>query len=564
MKRLFLACCCSTLSLAGSAASKAHEFPFPLVASAGSEGRMVPVDARVEALFALEEATLVDLRLPDGTSASLALRRIELGRLRFAHHVDGRPAPAALEGLSLSVWRGVIAGEPDSDVALSFSHAGSHGWIRRGADLFHLSSRPGEDGASYDALLLSDAQAVALGGMRAVPCAADLLASGGLAGAGFATGASATASIGMDTLYEASVAVESDYQYFQVFGELHATIVYMTALLGWVSALYEEEVGTVLTFPYVNVWTNPNDPWITPDIPGTCVDMIYEFQAAWAGQVPFDAAIGHFLSGANLGCGAGFLPGLCVDGSNFSVCGNQTGSTPFPPAPNAANLDFFVVNHEIGHNFGAIHTHDYCPPIDECAPPGYFGPCQDEQACAFPGTLMSYCHTCGGFGNIDTHFHPQSAADMRAWVESSGCLPTVCPDPLVYCTSQLNSDGCLADIGTSGNPTLSGSDDFHVIALEVVANKPGILFYGFGPNDVPMLGGTLCVAPPLIRTPPIHSGGDVAFPCDGRLDFHWSSDFMADEGLVAGTTAFAQFWYRDPHGPSGSALSDAVEFTICP
>lgn len=235
----------------------------------------------------------------------------------------------------------------------------------------------------------------------------------------------------------------------------------MTTLLAWVSNRYELQVQTLLTLPYVNVYTTPADPWTTADTGGNCIDMIYEFQAAWMGNTPAGADIGHFLSGGNLGCGAGFIGGLCDAPRNFSVSGNGNGQVQFPVLPSDANLDFYVVAHELGHNFGAIHTHDYCPPIDECAPAGYFGPCQTQQACTYPGTLMSYCHGCGGFSNISTWFHDQSALDMRARVETQGCLPTWCPAPISYCSSQQNADGCVPAIGWSGTPTLTGADDFH-------------------------------------------------------------------------------------------------------
>lgn len=51
---------------------------------------------------------------------------------------------------------------------------------------------------------------------------------------------------------------------------------------------------------------------------------------------------------------------------------------------------------------------------------------------------------------------------------------------------------------------------------------------------------------------------------DGAFDFHWSHGFSAGEGLMAGTTLYAQFWYRDTAAPTGAALTDGLEFELCP
>jgi hypothetical protein len=62
------------------------------------------------------------------------------------------------------------------------------------------------------------------------------------------------------------------------------------------------------------------------------------------------------------------------------------------------NWDIFVVAHEMGHNFGAPHTHSMYPRIDNCAG----GDCSVTPN----GTIMSYCHQCsGGMSNILLNFH---------------------------------------------------------------------------------------------------------------------------------------------------------------
>jgi hypothetical protein len=178
----------------------------------------------------------------------------------------------------------------------------------------------------------------------------------------------------------------------------------------------EEQVGDELSYPYLQVYTTPADPWSTPETPGAdCIDLLYEFQAAWQNDLPAGADLGHFLSGVYLSCGAGFRPGLCNPPNNFSVMTAVNGTTPFPIVQGPSNWDFIWICHELGHNFDAIHSHDYCPPLDRCAPGGFFGPCQTQQVCTNQGTLMSYCNACpGGMANFTTYFHPQSAADMQA------------------------------------------------------------------------------------------------------------------------------------------------------
>ncbi|MFT5153419.1 MAG: hypothetical protein ACI841_003419 [Planctomycetota bacterium] len=148
--------------------------------------------------------------------------------------------------------------------------------------------------------------------------------------------------------------------------------------------------------------------------------------------------MGHLLSGASLGCGVAWLDVLCSSSNNFSVSGNLNSDVNFPVVQQPNNWDFMVISHELGHNFASPHTHNYCPPLDECPAQQYWGQCQDEQICLTNGTIMSYCHLCpGGTGNITTFFHPTAAAVMTnaaaaclpAFVQFEGTSPTLL-DPL--------------------------------------------------------------------------------------------------------------------------------------
>jgi Tol biopolymer transport system component len=137
----------------------------------------------------------------------------------------------------------------------------------------------------------------------------------------------------------------------------------------------------------------------------------------------------------------------------------------------------------------------------------------------------------------------------------------------VYCSAKQNSIGCVPVISSTGLPTVAGTDDFFVTAINVLTNKAGVFFWGASPASIAFEGGTLCVHPPLARSPLLNSGAEGSTPpCDGRYAFHFSQAYVASKGLSAGTTLFGQFWSRDPGftAPNNVGLTDAVMFTLAP
>jgi hypothetical protein len=134
--------------------------------------------------------------------------------------------------------------------------------------------------------------------------------------------------------------------------------------------------------------------------------------------------------------------------------------------------------------------------------------------------------------------------------------------PEVYCTAMVNSLGCTPSIGFSQWP-----DNFHLTATNVRNNKPGIFFWGLGSTALPFYGGTLCVQPPLVRTPVQYSGGNVGVDdCSGSYSFHftgaYASQYSLSHGVTRGITLFGQFWSRDPvpGNPGGIGLTDAIHW----
>ena len=212
------------------------------------------------------------------------------------------------------------------------------------------------------------------------------------------------------------LAIDSDWEYRNLFTSVNEAISYTIALLGAIHVIYERDLNVNLYLSYLRIWDTPNDPWTAGNTDLALNELIAWWEFTMTG-VCRDVA--HFCSGKPLGGGLAWQNQMCTVLA-YGVSGEMTGNQPLPPPLSGpSNWDLIVVAHEVGHNLGADHTHCYDPPVDTCAGQGF--DCPHPQACQ-QGTLMSYCHLCaGGESNIDLVFHPTSIADIQLDVALS-CL----------------------------------------------------------------------------------------------------------------------------------------------
>ena len=424
------------LSSAGFAqTSQPAQVAFPLSVETADHAGPIGVGERslttdlalIEGLEGHDSITMAGFPMPDGSAATLELERIDVTRRKFGLQVDGEAAPGVIDGLGLTVWEGSVAGDSSSEVMISFSKYGSRGWVRTRASLVHLLASSHDDGSWLGApgIITTEAALNTFGIQNGSQCGTTPPQNAPTPSAFLPPVANASSgSAESISLRECPIAMETDWQYYQLFNDLNAATAYATTLLSFISNRYEIQASTVLTFPYLQIYTTSNDPWAAPDNGGNSIDMLSEFVAAWQGNIPMNATLGHMMSGASLGGGVAYLDVLCNNQFNFGVSGNIRNIVNFPVVQQPNNWDFVVVAHELGHNFNAPHTHDFCPPLDECPPSQYFGQCQTQQTCSNMGTIMSYCHLCsGGTGNITTYFHPDNADRMRA--ASAACNDAV-------------------------------------------------------------------------------------------------------------------------------------------
>ena len=156
--------------------------------------------------------------------------------------------------------------------------------------------------------------------------------------------------------------------------------------------------------------------------------------------------------------------------------------------------------------------------------------------------------------NQDGHVETPSLDADFALVVSGIDGTTLCSPPTTFCTAKQNSLGSMPAIGFNGEATVAPSG-FEVTLSFGVPNKTTVIFWGAGPDNLPFMGGTLCVTLPLQRGDTLTTDilGAATWPLDLSLK-------------TAGTSESYQVWFRDPQDPTGFGvgLSDGLTVTYCP
>ncbi|MEW6271905.1 MAG: M12 family metallo-peptidase [Thermodesulfobacteriota bacterium] len=263
-------------------------------------------------------------------------------------------------------------------------------------------------------------------------------------------------------VYEVEVAVDTDYEYVSMFASPSDALDWIGTMFTFVSAVYERDVGAKLVISHADIRAGGTtaDPWSAT---ASTMAALLEFGTWWHGSRTAVARdIAHLLSGKVIGGGIAWISVLCAedfclecldeactvfgacDSSRPDLWGGGYGVSSGLAGRSSATehvWDLYVFGHEIGHNFGSIHTHCYAPPVDQCwsqEPGCYLGP---EGVPSGGGSIMSYCHLQpGGLENVfqylgaENRFGNQSLrvpAQMRSHVlQRASCFePEVAPTP---------------------------------------------------------------------------------------------------------------------------------------
>ena len=230
----------------------------------------------------------------------------------------------------------------------------------------------------------------------------------------------------------------------------------ITAATNWIADLfttmnvmYERDLNVTLQQGTTIFRTGTTPYVITQDMGASNTDLI-NFGTYWQnnqGSVQRDFAmlLSGRLTGGFSASGKAWLDRYCV--TTVASGGSYSVNKVFTNSGVPVDLSARIVGHELGHNFGAAHTHctnatsgaypTSSNTIDKCASgdsmPGgacYSGAtsCPAAGPGAPHGTLMSYCNTigCGSDQQNVLQFHPTQIITMSALIaaHTPACLST--------------------------------------------------------------------------------------------------------------------------------------------
>lgn len=230
------------------------------------------------------------------------------------------------------------------------------------------------------------------------------------------------------------MAADADYDFTSIFDSEEDCTAYIVSLYGAMSSIYEREMEIHVAVSYIRLWTTPDDFFNDED-------PLYQFRDLWnETQQEVVRDLAQLLTGRrNLPYGGvAWLDAACTD-FGYSVAGYLIGSFVDAGRTDPGNWDVIVTTHEVGHNIGTLHTHNYG--IDNCA-----------NGAILRGGFMSYCHTVSGAtANVDLTLHAILRGHIAEYLAQAECIGRDCDGDGVE-DSEAIAQALAADLNGDGVP----------------------------------------------------------------------------------------------------------------
>jgi hypothetical protein len=234
-------------------------------------------------------------------------------------------------------FRGTVEGEPESRVFLAVLEDGAvQGIVKRGERLDFLGSEDAPERMGEGPLRMREVTPFALDTMSnpqfacgnaelpEQPRSIDQMLAEQLTSTGGLNVQTPVAQALALPTRTARVAIETDFEFYQLFNNTATATNYIGNLLGYDSAIaYIPELATSLQVSSVSLWTTSGDPWTQTS---TFCGLL-EFGKYWnVNRTNVSRTIAHFLSGKGLGGGIAWLGVLCSGGFSFGRRGLLPGA----------------------------------------------------------------------------------------------------------------------------------------------------------------------------------------------------------------------------------------------
>jgi hypothetical protein len=373
------------------------------------QGSVLTLDAAFAARMraAGPTVTLPGVTLADGTVVTLELERFQVVAHDIETRIGRRTAPGVAEAMrAVQHFRGEVVGAKRSSVYLAVSDRGAAATIDLGPGRERYTLRPvGGTGAGL-------VRGAGRFDRTTGTSAPDVPMCGGVRGdrGGRQGGVAGSATIPAGAVPTIEIAIDTDFEYFTIFGNVIDAAEYISSVYGAVSAIYQRDVGARVEIVFTRFFDVPEDLYNDPD-------PLYPFRDDWnATMTMVERDLAHFVSGRrNLPYGGvAWLDASCTD-FGYCVNGYIIGSFADPVATNPGNWDINVIAHELGHNVASLHTHSYG--LDAC-----------NAGAVQRGSIMSYCHiNSGASANIDLEFHRVCVEEMESFIAGAPqCMESDC------------------------------------------------------------------------------------------------------------------------------------------